>query len=110
MGSKTRLFYHIVLTTKYRKSALSGIEQQVYSAFREIEKHSSFEILAMGIEHGNHVHMVITSPPQFSVSGIVSRLKGYSLSTCGILSLSICPGFNGETRESFGTEDNIAIQ
>ena len=79
MGSKTRLLYHIILTTKYRKSVLAGIEQQVYAAFREIEKHSSFEILAMGIEHGNHVHMVITSPPQFSVSGIVSRLKGYSL-------------------------------
>lgn len=33
----------------------------------------------MGIEHGNHVHIVIKTPPQFSVSGIVSRLKGYSL-------------------------------
>ena len=79
MGSKTRLFYHIILTTKYRKNALAEIEQQVYAAFREIEKHSSFEILAMGIEHGNHIHIVIKSPPQFSVSGIVSRLKGYSL-------------------------------
>ena len=79
MGSKTRLLYHIILTTKYRKSVLAGIEQQVYAAFREIEKHSSFEILAMGIEHGNHIHIVIKTPPQFSVSGIVSRLKGYNL-------------------------------
>lgn len=62
-----------------QKNALAGIEQQVYSAFREIEKHSSFEILAMGIEHGNHVHIAIKTPPQFSVSGRVSRLKGYSL-------------------------------
>ena len=79
MGSKTRLFYRITLTTKYRKNALAGIEQQVYAAFREIEKHSSFEILAMGIEHGNHIHIVIKSPPQFSVAGLVNRLQGYSL-------------------------------
>ena len=33
----------------------------------------------MGIEDGNHIHLVITSPPQYSVSGIVNRLKGWTL-------------------------------
>lgn len=33
----------------------------------------------MGIEDGNHIHLVIKSPPQYSVSGIVNRLKGWTL-------------------------------
>lgn len=33
----------------------------------------------MGIEDGNHIHLVIKSSPQYSVSGIVNRLKGCSL-------------------------------
>ena len=100
MGSKTRLLYHIILTTKYRKSVLAGIEQQVYADFREIEKHSSFEILAMGIEHGNHIHMIITSPPQFSVSGLVSRLKDIAWSICEILNLNIYPHSTGEQEKA----------
>lgn len=79
MGAKTKLYYHIVLTTKYRRKSLLGIEQQVYSAFRQVEDHSSFEILAMGIEDENHIHIVIKAPPQYSVSGIVNRLKGWTL-------------------------------
>lgn len=79
MGSRTTLIYHVVLTTKYRRKALLGIEQETYRAFREIEAHSSFKILDMGIEDGNHIHLVIKSSPQYSVSGIVNRLKGWSL-------------------------------
>lgn len=79
MRSKTRLYYHIILITKYEKSSLAGIEQQVYSAFRQVEDHSSFEILAMRIEDGSHIHLVIKSSPQYSVSGIVNRLKGWTL-------------------------------
>ena len=79
MGAKTQLYYHVIVTTKQRKKSLLGIAQQVYSAFRQGEDHSSFEILAMGIEDGNHIHLVITSPPQYSVSGIVNRLKGWTL-------------------------------
>lgn len=91
MGSKTRLTYHIILTTKYRKPALSGIEDSVYRAFRDVEKHSSFSILSMGIEDCNHIHLVVSCPPQYSVSGIVSRMKGYTLrnlweSECHVLS------------------------
>ena len=79
MGSKTRLYYHVILTTKYRKTALRGIEQQVYRAFRKVENHSSFKILDMCIEDGNHIHLVIKSSPQYSISGIVNRLKGWTL-------------------------------
>ena len=79
MGAKTRLTYHIILTTKYRKPVLFGIEQQVYQALRDVEAKLSFRIVEMGIEDGNHIHLVVESSPYYSVSGIVNRVKGFSL-------------------------------
>ena len=38
MGSVPNLRYHLVLTTKYRRPALQGIEQSVYDTFREVER------------------------------------------------------------------------
>ena len=78
MGSKTNLRYHLILTTKYRRPALQGIEAQVYQAMREVEHHSSFKILAMGIEDGNHIHLAIKAAPKYSVSSLVNRIKGMS--------------------------------
>lgn len=76
MGSKTNLRYHLILTTKYRRPSLAGIEQQVYAAMRETAKQSSFKILAMGIEDGNHVHLAIKASAQYSIASIVNRIKG----------------------------------
>lgn len=39
VGSVTNLRYHLVLTTKYLRPALQGIEQSVYDAFREASPH-----------------------------------------------------------------------
>lgn len=76
MGSKTDLRYHLILTTKYRRSALSGIEDEVYAAMREVEAASSFRIEAMGIEDGNHIHLAIKASPAYSVASLVNRIKG----------------------------------
>lgn len=59
MGSVTNLRYHLVLTTKYRRPALQGIEQSVYDAFREVEKVSDFKIIEMNVEGGNHIHLAL---------------------------------------------------
>lgn len=75
MGSKTNLRYHLILTTKYRRPALYGIEQEVYQAVREAEAMSSFKVLAMGIEDGNHIHLAIKTTPQYSISTLVNRIK-----------------------------------
>lgn len=76
MGSKTSLRYHIILTTKYRKPCLTGIEQQVYQALRQVEANSSFRVLAMGIEDGNHIHLAIKTSPKYSIASLVNRIKG----------------------------------
>lgn len=79
MGSKTNLRYHLVLTTKYRRPALKGIEQDVYAAFRQVESFSEFTIQVMGIEGGNHIHLVLRASPTYSIASLVNRIKGMTL-------------------------------
>ena len=76
MGSVTNLRYHLILTTKYRRLALQGIEQSVYDAFREVEKVSDFKIIEMNVENGNHIHLVLKMSPRYSISSMVNRIKG----------------------------------
>ena len=79
MGSVTNLKYHVVLTTKYRKPALLGIEQSVYQAFRKVEVVSDFTILDMNVADENHIHLAIKMPPRFSVASMMNRIKGLTL-------------------------------
>ena len=78
MGSVTILKYHLDLTTRHQKSALQGIEQSVYKAFRQVEEVSDFRILDMKITNGNHIHLAIKMSPRYSVSSMVNRIKGLS--------------------------------
>lgn len=77
---KNRLRYHIILSTKYRRACLGGIETVVYDVFRDIESKSDFTIVEMGIDDGNHIHFVIKSKPSLSPTQIVRRLKQLSTS------------------------------
>lgn len=81
VGSKTSLRYHVVLTTKYRQPCLKGIEPYVYQALRQVEERSSFKILAMGIEDGNHIHLAIRTGPKYSIASLVNRIKGMTQKT-----------------------------
>lgn len=76
MGSVTNLRYHLVLTTKYRRPAIQGIEQSVYNAFREVEKVSDFKIIEMNVEDGSHIHLALKMSPRYSISSMVNRIKG----------------------------------
>ena len=79
MGSVTNLKYHVVLTTKYKKPALLGIEQSVYQAFRHVESVSDFTILDMNVEDGAHMYLAIKMSPRFSVDSMMNRIKGLTL-------------------------------
>lgn len=79
MGSVTNLKYHVVLTTKYRKPALLGIEQSVYQAFRQVESVSDFTVLDMNVEDGAHMYLAIKMSPRFSVDSMMNRVKGLTM-------------------------------
>lgn len=75
MTSLTRLDYHLVFVTKYRRPALAGLESSIYTAFRNAARGGKFEILEMGCDLGNHVHLVVRADPTVSISQLVRRLK-----------------------------------
>ena len=70
--------YHIVWTTKYRYSVLSGeIGERVRELIREIARSHGMQIHA-GAVNRDHIHLLISIPPQLSVSKAVQYLKGKS--------------------------------
>jgi len=72
------LKYHIVWITKYRKKVMRG---EVGQRLRELIRQTC-EALEVQIVKGHiapdHVHLLVSVPPQIAVSGLVQRLKGRS--------------------------------
>ena len=70
--------YHVVFTPKYRKKALFGqIRRHLGTVFRELAQRKECKI-----EEGHlipdHVHMLISIPPKYSVAEVIGYLKGKS--------------------------------
>ena len=75
--SKTRLVYHIIFSTKYRRKILEPIKDSIVESIKYAEEKSSFKILYMNTD-GDHIHFVIRSKPCYSISQIVRRIKQFS--------------------------------
>ncbi len=72
------LKYHLVWTTKYRYQVLGGnVGLRCRELLREIARSKEMVIYAGSINR-DHVHMLISIPPQLSVSRGVQYLKGKS--------------------------------
>ena len=70
--------YHLVWTTKYRYQVLGGeVGNRCRELLREIAISKEMIIYAGSINR-DHVHMLISIPPQLSVSRAVQYLKGKS--------------------------------
>ena len=69
--------YHIVLVTKYRKKVIAneGIWTYLEQKFYEVTEHYP-RLRIKEINHDiNHVHLLISIPPQKSVGSVVGLLK-----------------------------------
>jgi putative transposase len=72
------LKYHVVWVTKYRKPILQG---QVALRARELirQRCATMEVyIVSGHVSVDHVHLLVSVPPQIAVSEMVQRLKGRS--------------------------------
>lgn len=70
--------YHLVWCPKYRFRVLTGeIGRSVRDLVRQLCQWRNFEILA-GKVMSDHIHMVLSIPPKYSVSDTVGFLKGKS--------------------------------
>ena len=72
------LKYHLVWTTKYRKPVLHGeIAVRVRELIRQTCATMEVYILS-GHVSSDHIHLLVSVPPQIAVSDLVQRLKGRS--------------------------------
>lgn len=70
--------YHIIFAAKYRKKVLYGqVRKRVGQILRILAKQRGVEILE-GHVCREHVHMVVSIPPKYSVSMVIGFLKGKS--------------------------------
>ena len=72
------LHYHFVFITKYRKPVLKGdVARRVRDLIREICASHEVDIVK-GHVQPDHVHLLLSMPPQVSPSRIMQAVKGKS--------------------------------
>ena len=75
---KSECKYHLVIVPKYRKKTLYGkTGSDMREILRDLARQKGVEILE-GNVMPDHVHMVLSVPPKYSISSIVGFLKGKS--------------------------------
>jgi len=70
--------YHVVFIPKYRKKSIYGwVRKELGAIIRELARQKESRV-----EEGHllvdHVHMLLSIPPKYSVSGVVGFIKGKS--------------------------------
>lgn len=70
--------YHIVFTPKYRRKIIyNQIRQDIKEILVELCKYKGVEIIE-GHMMPDHIHMLLSIPPKYSVSSVMGYLKGKS--------------------------------
>ncbi|HVU12037.1 MAG TPA: IS200/IS605 family transposase [Phototrophicaceae bacterium] len=72
------LKYHVVWVTKYRKPVLRG---EIAVRTRELIRQTCATMdiyILKGHVSGDHIHLLVSVPPNIAVSDLVQRLKGRS--------------------------------
>jgi putative transposase len=70
--------YHVVIIPKYRRKVLYGrVRKQVGEIIRELCRQRGIELLE-GKVMPDHVHMLLSVPPKYSVAHTIGYLKGKS--------------------------------
>lgn len=70
--------YHIVFAPKYRRKIIfNQIRKDIGEILRELCKYKGVEIIE-GHMMPDHIHMLLSIPPKYSVSSVMGYLKGKS--------------------------------
>ncbi|MGL5741221.1 MAG: IS200/IS605 family transposase, partial [Legionella sp.] len=87
--------YHVVFVPKYRKKVLYvQIRRFLGPVFRDLASHRGCKILE-GHMVQDHVHMLISIPPKYSVSEAIGYIKGKS-------AIAVARQFGGRKRNFNG--------
>jgi putative transposase len=72
--------YHVIWIPKYRRKELYGQKRKiVVETIKKWARIKEIEIVE-GHAVGDHIHLCLSIPPKYSVSGVIGLLKGKSAS------------------------------
>jgi putative transposase len=72
--------YHVVFCPKYRRPVLvDSVDERLKEIIAEVAAEMPFEIDSLSVM-SDHVHLLLTCEPQFSIHQIVKRIKSRSSS------------------------------
>ena len=87
--------YHIVWIPKYRKKSIFGeLRKHLGEIFRELARKKECRVLE-GHLMADHVHILLSIPPKYSVSQVVGFIKGKS-------AIQIARSFQGRKKNFVG--------
>ncbi|MBN2196130.1 MAG: IS200/IS605 family transposase [Polyangiaceae bacterium] len=70
--------YHVVFVPKYRKKAIFGqLQKSIGGILRQLCEQQKIELVE-GHAMADHVHLLLSIPPKFSVANTVGFIKGKS--------------------------------
>jgi putative transposase len=70
--------YHLVWIPKYRRKVLYGqLRKELGPILRELALQKESKVVEGGLK-GDHVHMLVSIPPKYSVAQVVGYMKGKS--------------------------------
>lgn len=76
--AKTKIRYHIIFSTKYRRKCLTSIHDDVLEVMNKTEQiYKKFHIELMELDK-DHIHFLISIEPTESISNVVHHLKHVS--------------------------------
>jgi len=87
--------YHLVWIPKYRKKLIYGqLRKDLGEVLRDLSMQKESRVVE-GHLMGDHVHMLVSIPPKYSVAQVVGFIKGKS-------AIHIARNFSGRTRNFTG--------
>ena len=76
------LNYHLIWGIKYRNKVLKGHVETVKRTLYEIASKYGFTIAHMEIGKDDHIHLLVSAPPELSVTNIMRWLKEINVRNC----------------------------
>ena len=71
--------YHVVWIPKYRRKTLFGeLRSNLVEVFHELARQKESKII-VGHLQPDHIHMLISIPPKYSVAQVIGYMKGKSV-------------------------------
>jgi putative transposase len=68
--------YHLICATKYRRKVLVGtVVVRLEEILKTTADSHGYQLLALRVHDGNHVHLFVSAPPKTSIPEIVRTLK-----------------------------------